>query len=89
MVCCVNFGSQTICATPSGRCCDKDFLPNTNYRAAHSSEYSPQPRIRHIFAAPACLKLDYKAFDSLVDILMRETMTAFKAKPYITVRQDK
>ena len=29
------------------------------------------------------------AFDSLVDILMRETMTAFKAKPYITVRQDK
>ena len=60
MDCCVNFGSQTICATPSGRCCDKDFLPNTNYRAAHSSEYSPQPRIRHIFVAPACLKLDYK-----------------------------
>ena len=57
MDCCVNFGSR---ATPSGRCCDKDFLPNTNYRAAHSSEYSPQPRIRHIFVAPACLKLDYK-----------------------------
>ena len=25
---CVNFGSQTICTTPSARCCDKDFLSN-------------------------------------------------------------
>ena len=57
MDCCVNFGSQTICATSSGRCCDKDFLPNTNY---HSSEYSPLPRIQHKLVAPACLKLDYK-----------------------------
>ena len=39
MDCCVNFGSQTIFATPRDRCRDKDFLPNTNYRAAHSSEY--------------------------------------------------
>ena len=28
--CCVNFGSQTICTTPSARCCDKDFLSNTD-----------------------------------------------------------
>ena len=26
MYCCVNFGSQTICTTPSTRCCDKDVL---------------------------------------------------------------
>ena len=30
MDCCVNFGSQTICTTPSARCCDKDFLSNTH-----------------------------------------------------------
>ena len=28
--CCVNFGSQTICTTPSARCYDKDFLSNTH-----------------------------------------------------------
>ena len=44
--CCVNFGSQTICTTPSARCYDKDFLSNGQPTA-------------HIFQAPACLKLDY------------------------------
>ena len=36
--------------TPSARCCDKDFLSNTDIG---------QPTAR-IFQAPGCLKLDYK-----------------------------
>ena len=51
--CYVNFGSQTICTTPSGRCCDKDFLSSSDIG-------QPQLRIQRIFQAPDCWKLDYK-----------------------------
>ena len=34
--CCVNFGSQTICTTPSARCYDKDFLSNTHIGGLYS-----------------------------------------------------
>ena len=51
--CCVNFGSQTICTTPSSRCCDKDFLSNTHIG-------QPTAQNTRIFQAPDCLKLDYK-----------------------------
>ena len=41
--CCVNFGSQTICTTPSARCCDKDFLSNTDIGqpTAQNTAYIP------------------------------------------------
>ena len=41
--CCVNFGSQTICTTPSARCCDKDFLSNTHIGqpTAQNTAYIP------------------------------------------------
>ena len=35
--CCVNFGSQTICTTPSTRCCDKDFLSNSQPTAQNTA----------------------------------------------------
>ena len=41
--CCVNFGSQTICTTPSARCYDKDFLSNTHIGqpTARNTAYIP------------------------------------------------
>ena len=41
--CCVNFGSQTICTTPSARCYDKDFLSNTHIGqpTAQNTAYIP------------------------------------------------
>ena len=38
--CCVNFGSQTICTTPSARCCDKDFT-HIGEPTAQNTAYIP------------------------------------------------
>ena len=51
--CCVNFGSQTICTTPSARIVIRTSCPILIL-------VSPQLRIQRIFQAPDCLKLDYK-----------------------------
>ena len=54
--CCVNFGSQTICTTPSARCPDKDFLSNTGFSQPQNTAY---------ILAQGCLKLDYKGYYTL------------------------
>jgi hypothetical protein len=46
-------GSQTICTTPSARCCDKDFLSNTDIG-------QPTTQNTVYIRALDCLKLDYK-----------------------------
>ena len=89
MDCCVNFGSQTICTTPSARCCEKDFLSNTDIGqpTAQNTAYIPSAGLFEVglqmYKYYMCI---YISFDRVSGY--RNVSTCFFSLSYFDISRD-